>query len=157
MDYEAMGRRLARLRAARGLKQETMAKRLRMTRNNYQNYETGRTRIPLGQFPAIATALEMSTLAVAEYLGLVQPGEQSFDDFVRSEGPRLFLLTEHEDGRHPLGDWRSRGPIPAPESGDTSTDAGGDTSRAAEDNAPPTPRRGAVPPGSRYPRCPAVA
>jgi transcriptional regulator with XRE-family HTH domain len=52
--------------------------------------------------------------------------------------------------------WRSRGPIPAPESADTSMDAGGDTSRADGDNAPPTGHQGTRAPGSRYPRSPSV-
>lgn len=151
-DYVEMGRRIARLRKQRGLTQGGMASRLGMTRQGYQNYEMGRTKIPIVELPAIAAALRMSRLALMEYLGLVGAGEQTLDDFIRTEAPHLFLLADlepHTPGGG-TGGWRSRGPIPAPESGDTSADAGGDTSPRDGDNGPPTPRRGAVPPGSPY-------
>jgi transcriptional regulator with XRE-family HTH domain len=149
-DYVELGRRIARLRKQRGLTQGGMALALDMTRQGYQNYEMGRTKIPVVELGAIARALRMSRLALLEYLGLVDAAEPNLDDFIRSEAPHLFLLDDAE-APAPLGGWRSRSPIPA-ESAVTSRPPRPDTFRPQEPTAPPTPERDRIPPGSRAPR-----
>jgi transcriptional regulator with XRE-family HTH domain len=146
-DYVELGRRIARLRKQRGLTQGGMALALDMTRQGYQNYEMGRTKIPVVELGAIARALRMSRLALLEYLGLVDASEPNLDDFIRTEAPHLFLLDEAE-ATPPIGGWRSRGPIPT-ESADTSRPARPDTFRPQESTAPPTREDGAVTPGYR--------
>lgn len=55
--YAAVGFRITRIRKARGLTQEFLARAVGLTRSSIANTETGRQRIPLHVLLAIAQAL----------------------------------------------------------------------------------------------------
>jgi transcriptional regulator with XRE-family HTH domain len=55
--YAAVGFRVTRIRKARGVRQEGLAKAIGITRSSIANLETGRQRMPLHLLLAIAQAL----------------------------------------------------------------------------------------------------
>lgn len=55
--YAAVGFRITRLRRNRGLRQQDLASAVRLTRSSIANAETGRQRLPLHTYFAIAEAL----------------------------------------------------------------------------------------------------
>lgn len=136
VDKRWVGAILRLTREYRGISREAMAKACGVTPGTVSHWETGRVLLNAAQLATWARLCGVDLDLLAREAGLQDTA---------ADPPPVTTLR---------GFWRSRGRI---QSGDTSASAGGDTPRAAEDNEPPTPRRGAVPPGSRYPRSPEPA
>lgn len=58
--YQALGRRIAEARKARGLTQQQLADELGMPQQTLAHYEVGRVRVAVAQLPLFARALAMS-------------------------------------------------------------------------------------------------
>lgn len=150
MDRQRIGNGLRRLRRMLDLEQKEVAGRLGMSQGAYSHWESGRTELRVSDLVRLSYALRVPLGTLMRFLDI--PIED-----------RVLTAGQWEDSGRPEptaastpppGGWRSRGPIPARESADTSIDPSTDTSRAAGDNEPPTPRRGAVPPGYTDARAP---
>lgn len=63
-----IGQRLRQLRKSRNLTQVTVAKRMGITFQQVQKYESGKNQIYLNRLPALAKAFEISEIKLFQYL-----------------------------------------------------------------------------------------
>lgn len=61
MDYYSIGRRIRKIRKARGLSQEQLAEKIGISVTHMSHIETGNTKLSLPVFVDLATVLEVHT------------------------------------------------------------------------------------------------
>jgi transcriptional regulator with XRE-family HTH domain len=97
--------KIRKLREVKGLKQETMAKRMGLTTNGYGKIERGESSITLDRLEQIAQVLEVSTLDILQFddnfvYNITTMNNSATNDIVNnyslSEAERILLMQQIE-------------------------------------------------------------
>ncbi len=91
IDYQALGRRLARIRRERGLTQEKLAERANLANNYISNIENGRS------IPSLETVVKLCEALDATPNDLLMETVQDSEEYMLHEiGDKISLCTPRE-------------------------------------------------------------